>query len=98
MTRPPTEPCSGQGRQCISVCASVRTAGRAHRFPQPGSRNALCTLIGQTLLAVENREYEYIRMGFSEGAELTVPLDEASRVFGEGAHFVPECNGPIQVY
>ena len=77
---------------------TLRTANQTHTFPEPGSRDALCTLIGQVVRSVEDRDGELIRLAFVTGDELTIPLDEASLASGEGAHFVPQFNGPIQVW
>ncbi|MFF5210398.1 hypothetical protein [Streptosporangium sp. NPDC000396] len=57
-------------------------------FPEPGSRDALCTLIGRTVQAVSIKPNEHIIIDFSE-AILTVPLDEDSLHGPEAAHFFP---------
>jgi hypothetical protein len=77
---------------------TLRAANQTYTFPEPGSRDALCALIGQVVRSVENRDGNLIRLSFASGDELTIPLDEASLASGEGAHFVPQHNGPIHVW
>ena len=59
-------------------------------FPEPGSRDVLCTLIGASVQAVEVRDEEHIRLDFADGRSLTIPLDFASRVGPEAATFQGE--------
>lgn len=71
--------------------------GGVLRFPNPGSRDALCSLIGRTAVSVTEDASE-IRVNFDSGENFSIPLDMPSRVGPEAAHFVPEIGGPIQVW
>jgi hypothetical protein len=67
----------------------VEHAGRRVRFPDTGSRDALCALIGTEVLAVEERDHDRIELRTTGGHVLTIPLDDASYRGAEAAHFVP---------
>ncbi len=71
------------------------TGQRQVRFPDSGSRDALCSLIGDSVAAVEIEEDIAIRLRFVSGRSLEIPLH------GEGpefAHFVPGDNGSMEVW
>ncbi len=71
------------------------------RFPQPGSRDALCDLIGQTAIRLEVRGDQAILITFGDGAEIIIPLEGsplAEPGLVEFAHFVPGRNQPMQVW
>jgi hypothetical protein len=59
------------------------------RFPEAGSRDALCSLIGSEVAAVEISDYDRIELRLDGGRRLTIPLDSESRVGVEAAHYVP---------
>jgi hypothetical protein len=68
-------------------------------FPDAGSRDALCSLIGSTVESVEVREEDAIRLTFTDGRMLIVPLDEESRVGPEAATFqTGRKNSPLDVW
>ena len=75
----------------------VEHAGRIAAFPAPGSRDALCALIGQPVRAVTHQPEQHIRLAFADGAILTVPLDRRSYIGPEAAHFVP-AGGVVAVF
>lgn len=66
----------------------VQIGSQTWTFPRPGSRDALCTLIGRTVQAVSIKTDEHILLDFGEAA-LTIPLDEDSLSGPEAAHFCP---------
>ncbi|WP_051866349.1 hypothetical protein [Streptosporangium roseum] len=66
----------------------VQMSSQVWTFPQPGSRDALCNLIGRTVQAVSIKTDEHILLNFGE-AILTIPLNENSRHGPEAAHFFP---------
>ena len=70
---------------------------REARFPEAGSRDALCALIGREVLAVNHTPGERIDVELARGARLRIPLDEASYIGPEAAHFVAE-DCLVQVY
>lgn len=68
--------------------------GQSYRFPEAGSRDALCGLIDSSV--VEARESGSdsgddlrIEVRTDAGHLLTIPLDAGSRAGGEAAHLVP---------
>lgn len=83
--------------RCIAhptlVCGAARFS-----FPGPGSRDALCSLIGDHPVSVEAIDDVSITLRMSGGCELTVPLDAEHARGGESAHFVPGLNKPIHVW
>ena len=73
-------------------------AGRWH-FPGPGSRDALCSLIGRVVREVVVQDAVSIELRFQGGERLSIPLDSASRVGPEAAHFQAELvNAPLDVW
>ena len=69
-----------------------------HRFPEPGSRDALCKVIGTTVLAVKLEDGHAFELSTSGGHKIIIPLDTKSRTNPEAMHFVPGLNQPIQVW
>lgn len=69
-----------------------------HAFPAPGSRDALCSLIGATVVEVDVRDEVAIEIGLSSGHVLRIPLDQSARIGPEAAHFLPGVGGPLQVW
>jgi hypothetical protein len=67
-------------------------------FPQPGSRDALCELIGSRVTRVELNEGSRIVLETDSGYELEIPLDEASQRAGESAHFLPNGASSMMVW
>ena len=67
------------------------------RFPEPGSRDLLCELIRREVEAVSHAPADGIELTLAGGARLRVPLDRASYIGPEAAHFVTEETG-VQVY
>jgi hypothetical protein len=68
--------------------------GSLHRFPRPGSRDALCTLIDSTVaraaeVGSRGTGHHRIELETDRGHMLTIPLDFESRVGPEAAHLVP---------
>src|SRR5438874_8747737 len=67
------------------------------RFPEPGSRDALCSLIGSRVAAVTITDDDRIELALSGDRTLTIPLDRESRVGAEAAHYVPAArDGPLR--
>jgi hypothetical protein len=62
--------------------------GKRFRFPEPGSRDALCSLIGEEMQSAQVVEDERVELN-ARDAVLLIPLDLESRIGPEAAHFVP---------
>jgi hypothetical protein len=68
-------------------------------FPEPGSRDALCELIGLAVREVVVQKDIAIELRFAGGQVVRVPLDEASRTGPEAAHFMGEhIHSPLDVW
>jgi hypothetical protein len=67
----------------------VETEAGSMHFPAPGSRDALCSLIGSRVDAASILVGDRIELRTDANQTLTVPLDEASRRGPEAAHLVP---------
>ena len=72
--------------------------GAVVSFPNQGSRDLLCALIGRTVQSVDAQDGVRIRLVFVGGPVLIIPLDEASRTEPEGAHFQSDVTAPVQVW
>jgi len=72
--------------------------GNEWAFPTPGSRDALCSIIGATVEAVEVDEDASILVRLDSGHTITVPLDPGSRIGPEAAHFVSEEDHVMDVW
>ena len=72
----------------------VRTESGDRRFPEPGSRDALCGLIDGAVKEVEVSD-DAIELHMDSGEALVLPLDEKSRTLADGrvvaeaVHLVP---------
>jgi hypothetical protein len=67
--------------------------GAIHRFPHPGSRDALCSLIDTTVTAAveigpRDRSDCRLELKTSAGHTFVIPLDSASMVGPEAAHLI----------
>lgn len=80
------------------VSPVITASGKEMIFPEPGSRDALCTLIGAEVLHVEVVEEDAIRLLLSEDRMLMIPLTLSQSTGPEAAHFVPGRNQPLQVW
>ena len=75
----------------------VKLSDASWRFPEAGSREALCGLIGLTVeevFVIAGREME---LRFAADKSLFIPL-QPKVGSPEAAHFVPNLSGPIQVW
>jgi hypothetical protein len=64
--------------------------GSPSRFPEPGSRDRLCQLIGKQVSTASATDDVSIDISFTDGSSLRIPLDDASYVGPEAAHFQQE--------
>ena len=77
---------------------SVRRDDAVISFPERGSRDALCELIGRKAVNVIVRAGETIELRFDGDAVVQIPLTQEFRYGPEAAHFVPGENQPIEVW
>jgi hypothetical protein len=80
---------NGQVIRALSSPILETQSGR-FQFPSAGSRDALCSLIEDTVTDVQASEDSSLTLSFSSGARLTVPLDHQSRVGPEAVHFMKD--------
>jgi hypothetical protein len=76
----------------------VASEGVEYRFPEPGSRDALCRVIGTKVCTIKLEENKALELTMSNEYKITIPLDPASLCGGEAMHFVSVSNGPIEVW
>ena len=76
----------------------IRIGDREFMFPGQGSRDALCSIIGDYVRAIELIEDSRFTLETDRGHRLTIPLDENSKRGHEAMHFLPRANGPLQVW
>jgi len=72
--------------------------GRRWILPEPGSRDALCSVIGAKLTAIDIDDERSAILRFDSGHVIVIPLTEEARAGPEAMHFVPGPNQPIQVW
>jgi hypothetical protein len=89
--------CDGPIVRCLSN-PSITFHGTTFRFPEPGSRDALCQAIGSTIGAVTLNETSALELVTTDDWRITIRLDLNSRRGPEAMHFVPEVDMPIQVW
>lgn len=75
----------------------VETSATRCRFPDAGSRDALCSLIDHPLIKVTVEAGRLMTLMFDTG-KIEIPLDVESRVCGDAAEFLPGRGKPIQDY
>lgn len=77
---------------------SLHAQGHVTTFPESGSRDAFCSLIGKSVVNVVVRERDSIEVRFDGSRTIKVPLSIPSRTGPEAAHFVSGDNQPIEVW
>ena len=68
----------------------VRTSKGDLQFPSPGSRDALCSLIGQEVRDAVLRDEHSLSFSFASGTQLVIPLDPGSYLGPEALHWHPD--------
>jgi len=68
----------------------VRALKSELQFPSPGSRDALCSLIGQEVRDAVLRENHSLTLSFASSAKLIIPLDPGSYLGPEALHWHPD--------
>lgn len=76
----------------------VATPDGSLEFPAPGSRDALCRLIGRVVTDLDVEEGKQIVLKFEGGFELSIPLTHESKRGPEAAHYVSAPNAPVEVW
>lgn len=76
---------------------TVWVDGRRFTFPEAGSRDALCSLIGRNAEHVKAQQNIAIEIDFSDSAKVQIPL-ECGHGLVESAHFMPGNNLPMEIW
>ena len=82
--------------RCYANPEVVRAGGGRARFPEAGSRDALCELIGATVASVELTETA-IRLDFGGGTAVRVEFQAEWDKGQEAAEFIPTADGRPQL-
>jgi hypothetical protein len=77
---------------------TVRCGDRAYTFPEIGSRDALCQLIGDRPTGFEVHPNEELIVLMAGGCSVTVPISSSASPSGESLHFLPGKGQPISVW
>jgi hypothetical protein len=75
----------------------IETAEGKVRFPAIGSRDSLCSFIGQIVKNVDIQRDVCIVIAFENG-RIEIPLDAPHRVLGDAAEYWPKGGGPPTDY
>lgn len=76
----------GAALTALTSARAVGADGARTAFPGPGSRDALCALIGAEVRRA-GADPARIRLDFTDGRALEIPVDDASYTSAEAAHF-----------
>lgn len=76
----------------------VTTKDAKLQFPEPGSRDLLCSLIGVKVARVLNDDPLVLRLVFENDSVLSIPFDDESRVGPEVMHFHAGIDGPTEIW
>lgn len=76
----------------------ISDGGQHATFPDPGSRDALCSIIGDVVEDVQVNEERDLRVLFRSGRTVVVPVDLDSRSGPEAAHFVVPKDNVMEVW
>jgi hypothetical protein len=77
----------------------IVTVGGEFRFPETGSRDALCSAIADIVQDIEIREHDRIVLHFATNRKITVPIVEEGYAFPEAFTFQTEpYNSPLEVW
>lgn len=78
---------------------SKTTPSESWTFPNLGSRDAFCALIGHLVERINaENDPHLLSVRFDDGSILQVPLGQGERTGPEAAHFVPGVNKAICVW
>ena len=66
--------------------------------PEPGSRDALCELLGRSVINIAVCNEDSIKVEFSDNSLVIIPLSENYRSSPEAAHYVPGDRQPMEVW
>ena len=73
---------------------SAFTQEGSFRFPEAGSRDALCSFVQDTVQSVEIQENSHISLRFSNGRKIDIPIHEEGCTLPEAFTFQVEPYNP----
>jgi hypothetical protein len=88
---------NGSFLRCLQP-PTVTRGSAAHAFPGDGSRDALCSLIGQELRTIRAADGDALVATFGDGAVLAMSLAHEGRVAAEALHFRNHETGEMQFW
>jgi len=78
---------------------TISTTEGQFRFPDAGSRDALCTAIQDIVRDVEIHEHDQVILNFVSGRKITVPIQQDGYTMGEAFTFQMQlCDSPLEVW
>jgi hypothetical protein len=88
---------NGSYVRCLAPPAVTRGTA-ASTFPNAGSRDALCGLIGLEVQAAAGVDDAELRLEFTDGSTVSVDLSHGRRVGPEAVHIRNQATGEIQYW
>jgi hypothetical protein len=88
---------NGSFLRCLTSPTITRGA-KLVRFPETGSRDALCALIGVEVRAISAAVGEELRVEFNDGALVSAPLSFDDAAGPEVLHFRNQATGETQFW
>ena len=86
---------NGSYLRCLTS-PTIARGGKVVRFPEAGSRDALCALIGAEVRAINAAVGEELRVEFSDGTLVSAPLSYDDADGPEVLHFRNQATGETQ--
>jgi hypothetical protein len=86
----------GSYLRCLEPPTVVRRDALPVTFPAAGSRDALCSVIGAAVQAIQAVDGGELRVDFSDGTLITASLSHEARSGPEALHFHNRNNGETQ--
>lgn len=82
----------------VFTASFLKNTEGEYKYPQAGSRDALCSLIGKTVVSINILGGERVELYFSGGEALAIPLSSENQEIIEAMHYVSGQNQPIEVW
>jgi hypothetical protein len=77
---------------------TIKAGERTLQIPSPGSRDAICGIIGATVKDLKLQENMLLELILDNDCRVLVPLDSINVPGGEAMHYVPGPNLPIVIW
>ena len=87
----------GPTLRCIAH-PTINVEDKVVQFPKPGSRDALCSVIGLVINCIKLEDGASCELSVSNGSRISIPLDNKHRRGHESMHFCSGLNAPVDVW